>query len=150
MKLTNAGSIVRKLVENVCRNGNYMLNISPKSDGTIPEEQKQILLGVGHWLSINGEGIYGTRAWKTEKEGSFRFTTKGKMLYAISLDWSDKPVTITLLSETAGKVKKVSLLGCKDKINFTQDANGLTITFPKQKPCDFAYVFTIEGNFTRP
>jgi len=145
MKLTNAGSIVKKLVENVSRNGNYMLNISPKSDGTIPEEQKQILLGVGKWLGVNGDGIYGTRAWKNESDGQFRFTTKGGSLYAISLNWSEEPVIIKVLPTSAGKVKKVSLLGYKGDITFSQDETGLKITFPKEKPCDYAYTFKIEG-----
>ena len=145
MKLTNAGSIIKKLVENVSRNGNYMLNISPKSDGTIPEEQKQILLGVGKWLGVNGDGIYGTRAWKNESDGQFRFTTKGGNLYAISLNWSEEPVIIKVLPTSAGKVKKVSLLGYKGGITFSQDETGLKITFPKVKPCDYAYTFKIEG-----
>ena len=145
MKLTNAGGIVRKLVENVSHNGNYMLNISPKSDGTIPEEQKQILLGVGNWLSINGDGIYGTRAWKTDKDGFFRFTTKGKSLYAIALQWSDTALTISSLPLSAGKVSGISLLGYKGKINFSQNNSGLKITFPTEKPCDYAFVFKIEG-----
>jgi alpha-L-fucosidase len=145
MKLTNAGSIVKKLVENVSRNGNYMLNISPKSDGTIPEEQKQILLGVGKWLGVNGDGIYGTRAWKNESDGQFRFTAKGGSLYAISLNWSEEPVIIKVLPTSAGKVKKVSLLGYKGDITFSQDETGLKITFPKEKPCDYAYTFKIEG-----
>ena len=145
MKLTNAGSIIKKLVENVSRNGNYMLNISPKSDGTIPEEQKQILLGVGKWLGVNGDGIYGTRAWKNESDGQFRFTTKGGSLYAISLNWSEEPVIIKVLPTSAGKVKKVSLLGYKGDITFSQDETGLKITFPKEKPCDYAYTFKIEG-----
>ena len=145
MKLTNTASIVRKLIENVCRNGNYMLNISPKSDGTIPEEQKQILLGVGKWLQVNGDGIYGTRAWKNESEGQFRFTQKNGNLYAIALKWSDVPVVILHLPVSAGKVSQVTLLGSKENIVFEQDSNGLKITFPKEKPCDFAYTFKIVG-----
>jgi alpha-L-fucosidase len=94
---------------------------------------------------VNGDGIYGTRAWKTEKEGSFRFTTKGNTLYAIAFDWSDKPVTIALLPMQAGKVKKVSLLGHSGKIAFVQDSTGLTLTFPATKPCDYAYIFKFEG-----
>ena len=145
MKLTNAGSIIKKLVENVSRNGNYMLNISPKSDGTIPEEQKQILLGVGKWLSVNGDGIYGTRAWKNENDGQFRFTTKSGNLFAISMNWSEESVIIKVLPTSTGKVKKVSLLGYKGDITFSQDETGLKIKYPKEKPCDYAYTFKIEG-----
>ncbi|MDP4272547.1 MAG: alpha-L-fucosidase, partial [Bacteroidota bacterium] len=145
MKLSNAGAIVRKLVENVSHNGNYMLNISPKSDGTIPEEQKQILLGVGNWLTINGDGVYGTRAWKTDKDGQFCFTTKGGALYAISLQWSEQPVTIAALPISAGKVSEVTLLGYKGEIKFSQDETGLKIFFPATPPCEYAYTFKIKG-----
>lgn len=102
-------------------------------------------MGVGKWLSINGDGIYGTRAWKNESEGQFRFTTKAENLYAIAIKWSEEPVVIQLLPESSGKVKKISLLGSKENIAFSQDATGLKITFPKEKPCDFAYTFKIEG-----
>lgn len=146
MKLTNAGSVVSRLIENTSKNGNYMLNISPKSDGTIPEEQRQILLGVGKWLEVNGDGIYGTRAWTKYSEGQFRFTTKGDVLYAISMKWSDQPVIITSITPDAIKVKSVELLGHKGPISFTQDEQGLKITFPSEKPCEFGYTFKIEGS----
>lgn len=145
MKLTNSGTVIRRLIENVSKNGNLMLNISPKSDGTIPEEQKQILLGVGKWLAINGEGIYGTRAWKQASEGSFRFTKKGKLLYAISLQWHSAPVVISALPVSAGKVSKVSLLGYSGQIGFSQDEKGLQVIFPAEKFGDNAWVFEIEG-----
>jgi alpha-L-fucosidase len=145
MKLTNAAAVVRRLIENVCRNGNYMLNISPKSDGTIPQEQKDILLGVGNWLTINGEGIYGTRAWKKYGEGDVRFTQKQKKLYAIVVKWPVQTLLISSLPLTEGKIKNVSLLGSKEKISFTQDASGLKINFPSEKPCEFAWVLVIEG-----
>jgi alpha-L-fucosidase len=83
MKLTNAGSVISRLIENTSKNGNYMLNISPKSDGSIPDAQREILMSVGKWLAVNGDGIYYTRAWTKFGEGQFRFTTKDKVLYAI-------------------------------------------------------------------
>ncbi len=145
MKLTNTATVVRRLIENVCRNGNYMLNISPKSDGTIPQEQKDILLGVGNWLEINGDGIYGTHAWKKYVEGDVRFTQKAKRLYAIVVKWPSQTLLISSLPVTEGKVKSVSLLGSNEKISFTQDETGLKVNFPTNKPCDFAWTLVVEG-----
>ena len=69
MKLQNADGIIRNLVDNVACGGNLCLNVSPKSDGTIPEDQQQVLLKIGEWLQTYGEGIYGTRPYKTAIEG---------------------------------------------------------------------------------
>ena len=131
MKLTSSATVIRRLIENVSRNGNLMLNISPKSDGTIPKEQKEILLGVGKWLKVNGEGIYGTRAWEKYGEESLRFTTKGNNFYAISLKWPDAPVLIHALPISKGKVSRVSLLGYGKDLKYSQDVEGLKVIFPK-------------------
>ncbi len=61
--------IVHQLVDVVSKNGNLLMNIGPRSDGTIPDEVQQVLRDVGSWLKVNGDAIYGTRPWKTFGEG---------------------------------------------------------------------------------
>lgn len=145
MKVVSSASVVRKLIENVSKNGNLMLNISPKSDGTIPADQRAVLLGIGKWLAINGDAIYNTRAWIKSSDGYFRFTTKGKTLYAIALKWpANGQATIPSLGTAVGKVKRVSILGRDGKLRFTQDTLGLKIYFPANKPGDIAWSLKIE------
>ena len=61
--------VVHQLIDIVSKNGNLLLNIGPRSDGTIPEEVQQVLLDIGAWLDVNGDAIYGTRPWRIYGEG---------------------------------------------------------------------------------
>ena len=88
LKLQTADGIIRNLINNISRNGNLCLNISPKADGTIPDDQKKVLYAVGKWLSKYGEAVYGTRAYGPNKDGNVRYTSKGRRdLYAFILKW---------------------------------------------------------------
>jgi len=69
MTVRSAESVIRELFETASTGGNLLLNISPRGDGSIPDEQQKVLLAVGEWLRTNGEGIYGTRAWSSFGEG---------------------------------------------------------------------------------
>ena len=157
MKLQNSTGIIRKLIDNVSHNGNYLLNISPKSDGTIPIEQQNILLDIGRWLHTNGDAIYSTRAWTISgednpnkyqpKQPGYRFTTKGNTLYAIALGWPEKQAIIASLATglVKGKVESVTLLGYNGNLKFVQDNEGLKIELPSTRIGDVAYSFKIEG-----
>jgi alpha-L-fucosidase len=162
-----AGSIVDDLVDIVSKNGALLLNIGPRPDGTIPEEEQEILLEIGTWLAANGEAIYGTRPWKVYgegptqvKEGMFtdtdraaftgrdiRFTTKGDTLYAILMDWPGAEAVIKSLSPDLrlyqGEVGSVELLGSGEALTWTRDADGLRVELPAAKPGDHAFVLKI-------
>ena len=155
----NVGEIVDHLVENVCRNGNLLLNFAPKPDGTLPDEQVALLRGIGRWLAINGEAIYGTRPWVEAGEGALtlergqrytgrdiRFTTKGGALYAFLMAWPGASVEITSLAAgapSAGEVTRVELLGHAGELAFHQGTSGLEVVLPAEPPGPDAAVLRI-------
>lgn len=154
--------IVDELADIVSKNGTMLLNIGPRADGTIPEPEQQILREIGAWLKINGEAIYGTRPWEKFGEGptqtatgsfadkskskftsqDFRFTTKGKTLYAIALAWpNDHRLTVKSLSGT--DIKRIELLGDKSRLQWERTRDGVVVILPEKAPCDFAVTLKI-------
>jgi alpha-L-fucosidase len=137
---------VSYLVDIVSKNGNLLLNIGPKADGTIPEVMKQRLLGIGRWLDVNGEAIYGTDYWHTFGEGNVRFTRRGdNILYAIALDWPGEKLVIESLNDLQeSKIKAVKMLGVDKELKWSLDKEGLSINTPNRGACENAYTFKIE------
>jgi alpha-L-fucosidase len=160
-------TLVHDLVDIVSKNGNLLLNVGPKADGTIPDEAANLLLGIGDWLRVNGEAIYGTRPWHTYGEGQakvvtghlkerendpltgedIRFTSKGNALYAICPRWPGEEVTVKSLGAHSavrvGAIAQVSMLGSPGTLAWSRDEDGLKIKTPSDKPCQHAYTFKI-------
>ena len=158
--------VVHQLIDIVSKNGNLLLNIGPRSDGTIPDEVQQVLLDVGAWLKVNGEAIYGTRPWRIYGEGptrvaagsfhdtdtakytpeDFRFTTKADVLYAIGLaSPPNGEAVIRSLAQSVGseRVVSVALLGSDTKLQFDQRSDGLHIQLPAQASVKYAYALRV-------
>jgi alpha-L-fucosidase len=157
----SADSLVRELIDVVSKNGVMLLNVGPKPDGSISDEETAILREIGEWLKVNGEAIYGTSIWRSYgegtadiKEGQFtdgkdteysykdiRFTTRGGSLYASVLKWPDDgKVTIKKLAKSGdtnlpvfqGIIKNISILG-HDAPTWHRDEFGLHINGPAIK-----------------
>jgi alpha-L-fucosidase len=157
--------IIDDFVDIVSKNGNLLLNIGPKADGTITDEQQAVLREIGRWLKVNGEAIYATRPWEIASEGAvmgtsgafsdneeslytvqdIRFTTKGDKLYAISLAWTDSDVVIRSIGDDK-KVAGIRMLGSDETISWDQSSEGLRVTFPEKMPTDFAHALEITFN----
>lgn len=168
-----ANELIDVFVDIVSKNGNMLLNISPRPNGTIPPEQQGLLLAIGEWLALNGEAIYDTRPWGLHGEGStghegtgfvehnevqytaedIRFTTKGNVLYTTTLDWPRRQTLIRSLRGVDPRViASVSLLGTDETIRWTVADEGLVIHTPIRRPGDHAYVYKIvfRGGLPKP
>ncbi|MDF7809083.1 alpha-L-fucosidase [Pontiellaceae bacterium B12219] len=139
--------VLHEMIEVVSRNGNFLINIGPKADGTLVPEQVERLRAMGDWLRINGAAIYGSRYWKEceQQDEHLAFTTNGKNLYAIKLKEPTTPFTIT---GTAGwqakQVKSVRLLGSTANVKWKMTPGGLQITPPADLGASqFAWSFEI-------
>ncbi|MDZ7604756.1 MAG: alpha-L-fucosidase [Cyclobacteriaceae bacterium] len=139
--------LVHILVDKVARGGNLLLNIGPTADGRIPVIQQQRLKDMGDWLSVNGDAIYGTTVWDkadAAKQPDVFYTKKGNDLYVICTKFPTKPVIVNGVSKG-----QVSMLGFGGKVSAKSSGGKLSITppsvTPATNPCDYAWVFKVEG-----
>src|SRR5690349_8291017 len=111
-------TIVRNLVTCARDGGNYLLNIGPKPDGSIPEESVRILNTVGAWVDKNGGTIYGADRCKVRESEFADFSRKGNMLYIHVYFWPGETVSIGGLQP---RVKSAKLLVTGKPVNFRQE-----------------------------
>lgn len=153
----SAATVVKLLVDIVSKNGNMLLSVPLRADGTFDEKEAAILEEFGAWMKVNKESIIATRPWKKFGEGpiaeskieinaqgfndgnytkagsnEIRFTQSkdGKTIYATALAWPEDMV-MTIRSLASEKIRKVELIGY-GTVRFTQTAEALTVTLPKK------------------
>ncbi len=161
--------VIHMLVDNVSKNGNLLLNVVQRPDGSLDAEVEQMLRELADWSAVHGEAIFGTRPWLVYGEGAvktkgghfkedfkyssqdIRFTTKGKNLYAIALGWpGDGQLLVKSLAAPAGVVSGVSLLGYRGQVAWKQTAQGLLVTLPAQKVSAYTAALRITGAGLKP
>jgi alpha-L-fucosidase len=164
----SAGSVITRLCDVVAKNGNLLLSVPMRGNGTIDSDEVAILEALAAWMKVNGEAIFGTRPWRIYGEGptqvhagmfgesdskpftaqDIRFTTRRGALYALALAWPEtNTLTIRSLATGApGRVRRVELLGTGQPLRHVRNEQGLTITLPQHKIGDHAYAFKISGD----
>lgn len=168
----DSGMVVRYLLEEASRDGNVAVCVSLLPDGSLDAGSLRMLKQIGEWMRLNGEGIYGSRAWMKYGEGSqhlpggklgswqancifstndFRFTvgTNGSLYaYCMTVPVPGTQLKITSLGTDAkllaGDIRSVTLLGSADKLIWSRQADGLVINCPEQMPYSTAIGFKIE------
>ncbi len=158
--------LIRLLSDVVSKNGNLLLNIGPKADGTIPQGMQTRLLAMGDWLKVNGEAIYGSKPWKTygewegelieEEEGvvytshsmyihdkEYRFTAGQDSIYIIAFQSLEKKAMIKSFKGFDQKIKSVKQLGSEVSIDWKMTDNGLQLS-AQNAPFSLASVYKVE------
>jgi len=164
--LKSPEALIQLLVDVVSKNGNLLLNVGPKADGTFAPEAEQRMLTIGKWLEANGEAIFGTRPWRKFGEGpaqpasgafkensekpytseDIRFTTKPGALYVIAMKRPpDNRLLVKSLpsSDATVRIRTVSLLGSSSKVNWTTTPDGLALELPKGVNSDLPIAFKL-------
>ncbi|HNX53154.1 MAG TPA: alpha-L-fucosidase [Pontiellaceae bacterium] len=161
MKIKSTQALVHELIDIVSKNGQLLLNMSPRADGSIPDDQRASMLGLGRWLAKYGEAIYYTRPWLIYGEGKksaagfpandneIRYTAHANKIYASLLNGKLNGERLVLHAFAEGgagaacKITDVKLMGSDAKIAWTRTPDGLEITLPSPLPDPDANVLVL-------
>jgi alpha-L-fucosidase len=145
--MLSVNKLVDMFVDVVSKNGNLLLDVGPEADGTITDLQVERLRGLGRWLQVNGEAIFGSRPWvkaegKTKEGLDLRFTKKGDSVYAILLGKPGES-TVTLLDFMVEDKTKIQLLGGQSNLSWIQQGRDLKVSLTAPLPESEAYSLKI-------
>lgn len=148
-KYKSTRQIVKILLEVVAKGGNLALNVAPQPDGRLPEGAIARMKELGAWLKVNGEAIYGTRICAPYYTGSHAFTQKGDTVYcAYIYPSADSKVSEIISIPYKGPLETVELLGMDGELNWTRDADGISVQLPRAAitaSAPIAHVFRMTG-----
>ena len=160
----SAGRVIHQLIDVVSKNGNLLLDVGPRPDGTIPDKVVARLRTIGSWLKVNGEAIYETRPWERFGEGptrvkegmyvadhnidftaqDIRFTTRGNALYVLVMGAPGSTVLVSSLKRDtplpSGSLNKARMLGAEANLRWNWTADGLVLHIPDQRSSNDAVV----------
>jgi alpha-L-fucosidase len=169
----SARTVIHTLSDVVSKNGNLLLSVPVRADGTIDEKERAVVEEIAEWMKTNSESIFDTRPWKVFGEGpamegaapmtdqgfnegkgkpfgaaDMRFTSKGETLYCTLLGWPEEgKAIIKSLAANSGhydkRIQKIQLLGTDAPLTFTRDEKGLLVTMPEKKTGNHAYVLKV-------
>lgn len=162
----SAQSVIQSLIDVVSKNGNMLLSIPVRGDGTIDELEVAVLEGIAAWMEINQESLFGTRPWKVFGEGpaaeaanpinaqgfnegrikfsskDIRFNQKGRVLYVTVMGSPTEPIQVKNLNQQTG-ISRIELLGSKEKVKWQQTSQHLQIEAPATVPNPIAVVYKV-------
>lgn len=163
-------TVIQTLADVVSKNGNLLLSIPVRGDGTIDSDEVAVVEGIARWMDGNRECIFGTRRWKVYGEGpsvasarpltaqgfnegraftaeDVRFTTRAGVLYVISLGRPTQALSIKSLGTTAGlldgSIASIRLLGSSKEVKWSQDETAVTIQPPAEPAGNDVVVFAV-------
>ena len=131
-------ALIQMFCDVVSKNGNLLIGVGPRPDGTIPELQQAPLRGLGRWLATNGEAVYGSRPWvitesMTSEGTPLRFTKSGEGVYALVIGMPASR-RITLRAVDGSRVRRIRLVGADGQLEWSAEGGELTVTLPERLP----------------